>query len=513
MKKKGVFFALGISASLIAGFAISANNSILPAKATKGAGDETWYLLGERNGWGSDELAKNQCQLVYTKTDSYASYLLEIELEANEEFKIYNGSVWIGYDGNTGGGIGAYLSKSDVGDNFIVKEAGKYIISIIDNNVAAYGCKSSGMTISEAEWYLSYYNDGVEVDAKRITMAKNEHNPFEFVANMAAFAQNDEWKIHSKLGKVWIDSYSFSHEWKMTYTSGANVVVNEAGNYTVTMNYLNNTSYINWIDPFTPGYYLVGTAGINKKEGSSWQNPENAVIMADETEDTKVQKVARGIYIPAGAEFGIRIDTKDGSKADVEWVSNTKYNNPELIGADKDFTIKEGSQTNMVCNTEGTYDIYYKVSGYDEAENGTVWLALNTARTTAEQFASKFLNDTAPICGITVQSTRLEQLKTAWAKFADDFKTLPEAEQTILKEATADTEGTTIQKAMARYDLIVGRYGESNTPNFINRTIVKGSNNITVVNAYSATTTVIIVASIVSLVALVVFLNKKKTIR
>ena len=505
MKKKGVFFALGISASLIAGFAIGANNSILPAKATKGAGDETWYLLGTRNNW-----AHNEYPLVYTEANGQAYYLLEIELEANEEFKISNGTDWVGYGGNTGGGIGTYLSQVS-GGNFKVKEAGKYIVSIKDDNVAAYGDKSYGFNIFEAEWYLSYYKDEAEV--KSIKMAKNEHNPYEFAANMATFAQSDEWKIHSKLGKVWIDSYSFSHEGKMTYTSPNNVVVNEAGNYTVTMNYLNNTSYTNWIDPFTPGYYLVGTAGINNKEGSSWQNPENAVIMAEETEETRVQKVARGIYIPAGAEFGIRIDTKDGSKADVEWVSNTKYNNPELIGADKDLTAKEGSQTNMVCNKAGTYDIYYKVSGYDEAENGTVWVALNTASTTAEQFASKFLNDTAPICGITVQSTRLEQLKTAWAKFADDFATLPEAEQTILKETAANTEGTTIQKAMARYDLIVGRYGESNTPNFINRTIVKGSNNITVVNAYSATTTVIIVASIVSLVALVVFLNKKRTSR
>ncbi|MDY4849186.1 MAG: SusF/SusE family outer membrane protein, partial [Bacilli bacterium] len=237
MKKKGVFFALGISASLIAGFAISANNSILPAKATKGAGDETWYLLGTRNNW-----AQNEYPLVYTEANGQAYYLLEIELEANEEFKICNGTDWVGYGGNTGGGIGTYLSQAD-GGNFKVNEAGKYIITIKDDNVAAYGDKSYGFSISEAEWYLSYYNGVDEVLDKRITMAKNEHNPYEFSANMAAFAQSDEWKIHSKLGKVRINSYSFSHEGKMTFISDKNVVVNEAGNYTVTMNYLNNTSY------------------------------------------------------------------------------------------------------------------------------------------------------------------------------------------------------------------------------------------------------------------------------
>lgn len=515
MKKRSVFYALGLSAFMLAGFAFSANNSFVPAHATKGEGDETWYLVGTMNSWNIDD---KSLKFEYKKSDDYAAYIYKIDLKAGDAFKISNGTGWedaggvvIGYGQNEGSGILKYLENND--GNFKVREAGTYILSVIDDNVAGYDDKSYGFSIVETEWYLSYFEEDVEKVEKRVSLSENEHNPFEYVLKLKEFAANEQWKIHSALGKVWINNYTFSHAEKMSYTMGGNVVVNEAGTYTITMNPYKRNSYVNWNDPFEPGYYLVGTAGINGSAQSSWQKPEYAVAMSELKEEEKVQRVARGVNIPAGAEFGIRHDTLEGATANVEWTNNTLYKNDELIGVDKAFTVKEDSTTNIVCNTAGTYDIYYKVSGYGTGEDGTVWLAVSSLSSTAEQFATKFLADTDAICGLVDQSARLSQLKTAWSKFATDYAALDEAEKTILKDAVANEEGTNIQKAMARYDLICGRYGETNTPNFIGRIIVSGSNSVNIVNASSITMTVIVAASVISLIVLVVFLNKKKFIK
>lgn len=143
MKRK--FFKLSaLLLGLCASVGFFGNKDIETAKAAKGAGDENWGLIGSVEGTNWDK----DLAFTYNKTVSPARYERETTLNAGEEFKIRKDGAWtveIGYGGNTGGGISTYLSNSN--GNFKVKNTGKYLLKIADDNVADYGDKSYGFSI------------------------------------------------------------------------------------------------------------------------------------------------------------------------------------------------------------------------------------------------------------------------------------------------------------------------------------------------------------------------------
>ena len=95
-----------------------------------------------------------------------------------------------------------------------------------------------------------------------------------------------------------------------------------------------------------------------------------------------------------------------------------------------------------------------------------------------------------------------------WQDLTDMFNALPEAEQGELTGATADPSGNVITQAVARYDMVVGKYGYTD---FMGRNPASGANRMTMV-VNNNTATIIIIAVVISASALATFfiLRKKK---
>ena len=101
-----------------------------------------------------------------------------------------------------------------------------------------------------------------------------------------------------------------------------------------------------------------------------------------------------------------------------------------------------------------------------------------------------------------------------WTTLSNKFNTMISPNKEYLKIVLANKDGTTYsEKAMARYDLIVSKYGTSSYPNFIARTITN-SNGLSILNliSYNQNMTPMIIVISISTLTLVgySFIRKRK---
>lgn len=83
---------------------------------------------------------------------------------------------------------------------------------------------------------------------------------------------------------------------------------------------------------------------------------------------------------------------------------------------------------------------------------------------TAEAFAQDLLSETDAVCaGYNGVTDNYSALLTVWNTLidADHYQKVPQDQKNILVTTVANTSGTDVQKAMARYDYLVGKYGLS----------------------------------------------------
>ncbi len=134
----------------------------------------------------------------------------------------------------------------------------------------------------------------------------------------------------------------------------------------------------------------------------------------------------------------------------------------------------------------------YKVSGQSEAQT----------------FAQTFL--TKITCNANGTSTPTYAAGYSWNKLSTDFNALSTEDRNTLKTATANESGNAIERAMARYDYIVRKYGYTN---FIGRTISYSSNTMSLINNNSTIKLVLIISVISvfsSAACLTIFLKRRK---
>ena len=139
---------------------------------------------------------------------------------------------------------------------------------------------------------------------------------------------------------------------------------------------------------------------------------------------------------------------------------------------------------------------------------------------TAEDFAQDLLNQTDEVCeGYKDGDNNHDALEAIWSDLAsnDKYPSLPSAQKTILAEAERDESGNVVERAMARYDYLTGKYSLSN---FINgRTPVSfaGSNYVVPGNTATTNSTIVIVVvaltSITSIGVLLVIKRKRSLIK
>ena len=130
----------------------------------------------------------------------------------------------------------------------------------------------------------------------------------------------------------------------------------------------------------------------------------------------------------------------------------------------------------------------------------------NNSTSGAATYAATFLS--AFTCN--AQGTSAPTFTTSWAQLKTAFNALDTADQNTLKNATANENGTDIEKAMARYDYVVAKYGYEN---FINRASGNSANRMNNFNSDSANNLLLVLGSMSllgGLTYLAYFLKKRK---
>lgn len=156
-----------------------------------------------------------------------------------------------------------------------------------------------------------------------------------------------------------------------------------------------------------------------------------------------------------------------GSAEPILSVGRTQANNEEKVIA--------GSKEGNVITYEigGDYD-YFKVA----AGSSTVYLKnfviryVSADEELAYEWALKFVDNAGLTCDPTgVAAPSADQ----WLERGDEYLNLSEEAQQIIKNAKADENGTVIERALAKYDYIIGKYNPDGSNddyiNFIEREV------------------------------------------
>ena len=172
-----------------------------------------------------------------------------------------------------------------------------------------------------------------------------------------------------------------------------------------------------------------------------------------------------------------------------------------------------GAATLYANSSANVYLEYYNSSfcGYKNAPvSGSIFLFKEVTTTTnpALEFAQNFLS--AFTCDATGTNAPTFASGKSWASLKTAFQALTTPHQNTLKNATANESGTDIEKAVARYDYVVAKYGYEN---FMDRTITNSANKMNAFNGNSTNNILLILGSISllgGLTYLAYFLKKRK---
>ena len=172
-----------------------------------------------------------------------------------------------------------------------------------------------------------------------------------------------------------------------------------------------------------------------------------------------------------------------------------------------------GAATLYANSSANVYLEYYNSSfcGYKNVPtSGAIFLfkEVTTGTNPALEYAQNFL--AAFTCDATGTNAPTFASGKSWASLKTAFQALATPHQNTLKNATANESGTDIEKAVARYDYVVAKYGYEN---FMNRTISNQANKMNPFNSSSTNNLFMVLGSISllgGLTYLAYFLKKRK---
>jgi hypothetical protein len=176
-------------------------------------------------------------------------------------------------------------------------------------------------------------------------------------------------------------------------------------------------------------------------------------------------------------------------------------------------TVSGSTYTYTFPSGHHYYTIANKSSGATNCTSITINIA-SSGTDGATTFATNFLSALSSICTAGVSNTTAStELVNAWASQYTAWQSLATADQTTLKNASANVSGTDIEKAVARYDYILGKYGSSAfaSGNYMNRTIASSGAKSNLVSKDDAG--VVLLASTLIMASLACgfyFLRKKR---
>lgn len=280
------------------------------------------------------------------------------------------------------------------------------------------------------------------------------------------------------------------------YTATCEVTVTNTGGETTTSSspYYNGVPYKFQLPKSTP-YYFTGT--MTGYYGATSKTLSEGV-------DTYFEANGDGqniyFYDSSNAKQYITIAL---SGTHINFVFNTTVpKSPWLYDSTNKYLYYTIESTNYVMGLNGTYTTISATTA-EKAASTTFYHA--TFKLTDVGFAKLFLS--AFNCDST--GTTAPTFNISWDKLSSEYSSLLADYQTSIKGATGNQTGTDIEKAVARYDYVVAKYGYNN---FINRSILS-ANQINILNNKGNNlvilTVILSAASVVSLCSLFVFKKKK----
>ena len=97
-----------------------------------------------------------------------------------------------------------------------------------------------------------------------------------------------------------------------------------------------------------------------------------------------------------------------------------------------------------------------------------------------------------------------------WSSLEDDYLALSTTSKAHFVAASKNESGSVVEKAVARYDYIINKYGTSSYKNFMNRTITPANRNIHILNYNSSIILLIFAEGVISISAVALLLRRKK---
>lgn len=147
-------------------------------------------------------------------------------------------------------------------------------------------------------------------------------------------------------------------------------------------------------------------------------------------------------------------------KSETKLSSNSKW---EITLTDGAFSIvSKGGNTH---NTMKYNSISTLFSCYSSGQDAVALYILPNVVDTAASFGTDYIDLLTCDNGVTAPD------KITWSSFGTRFTSLSDTEKALLTGATANADGTAIEKCVARYDYVLSKYGTTNYANYLNRVI------------------------------------------
>ena len=197
--------------------------------------------------------------------------------------------------------------------------------------------------------------------------------------------------------------------------------------------------------------------------------------------------------------------------------------------------VVNGNYVNFtITDTAGTAWLYDSTAGglYTVSNSTNYYLGFSSTYTTFGNYTSSnitgYINFIAKteagkiglatvilnniVCNANGSSAPTLSSLSGWSQLSDIYLKLDSTLQEDLSNADADEDGTIVEKAMAKYDYIVGKYGTTNYSNFMGRSITNQSNFVgkTIIPSYLLTIIIIFTTLGLFSVAMFFILKKKR---
>ena len=213
------------------------------------------------------------------------------------------------------------------------------------------------------------------------------------------------------------------------------------------------------------------------------------------------------IYAAGGNSNKNYLKSQNGATG-AEW--KISFDNGDAVitctnGANRNVIRKNDGDDLFSCYASGQTAVQlYKVSrvSFDDTEDNN-----SLALTFSHKLLTLIGNDVCSVNGNTVYS----DLQTAWTGLMSQYNSLSDDGKNMLRYATADENGDTIQKAVSLYDYIVLKYEFDDT---LKRNPTSGNSNITnlvIDNNVQSMPTIIILSTIILSIAFAIIIERKRS--